>query len=53
MGIVSNLINRNVPDFKLVIKWTQTRLELTCELSVKRVCSTNQECERIMGKRDN
>ena len=41
-----------MPYLKLMIMQTQTRLELTCELSVKRVCSTNQECERILGKRD-
>ena len=35
MGITSNLINRNMPDFKFVIIWTQTRLKLTYELSMK------------------
>lgn len=35
MGIMSNLINRNMPDFKFVIIWTQTRVELTYELSMK------------------
>lgn len=32
---MSNLINTNVPDSQLVIFWTQTRLELPYELSVK------------------
>lgn len=35
VGIMSNLINTNMPDSQRVIFWTQTRLELPYELSVK------------------
>lgn len=35
MGLMSNLINRNMPDFRSVTIWTETRLELTYELSMK------------------
>lgn len=36
MRDTSKLINRDVPGFKLVIIQTQTKLELTYELSVQR-----------------
>lgn len=36
MHDTSKLINRDMPEFKLVIIQTQTKLELTYELSVQR-----------------